>query len=115
MNLRSQRKALGLSLQAAADLISATREAVRLAEAGEAPNAAAKLTKAYSSKTRVKARRALRDIATARVVLELVRRGDDLVLHTLSQQRPFAITATLIDGFLEGFNRGSNKSASAEL
>jgi transcriptional regulator with XRE-family HTH domain len=45
--LKQTRKALGLTLQAAGERVGITREAVRLAEAGHAPDAAAKLAKHY--------------------------------------------------------------------
>jgi transcriptional regulator with XRE-family HTH domain len=45
--LKQTRKALGLTLQAAGERVGITREAVRLAEGGRAPDAAAKLAKHY--------------------------------------------------------------------
>jgi transcriptional regulator with XRE-family HTH domain len=47
MDLKQTRKALGLTLQAAGERVGITREAVRLAEAGTAPDAAGKLAKHY--------------------------------------------------------------------
>jgi len=52
MDIKKTRKSLGLTLQDAATLVGITREAVRLAEAGEAPKAAGKLARAYRSEAK---------------------------------------------------------------
>jgi hypothetical protein len=51
MDLKQTRKALGLTLQAAGAAVGITREAVRLAEAGRAPDAAGKLAKHYRAES----------------------------------------------------------------
>jgi DNA-binding XRE family transcriptional regulator len=52
MDLKQARKSLGLTLAAAGDLIGASREAVRLAEAGKAPDAAGKLAQRYKAEAK---------------------------------------------------------------
>ncbi len=75
-HLKQTRKALGLTLQAAGERVGITREAVRLAEAGHAPDAAAKLAKHYRAASAKDISSALKLTATKAVRLSLDIRFD---------------------------------------
>ena len=96
--LKPTRKALGLTLQAAADCIEATREAVRLAEAGSAPNAAKALAKLYHQIINKKSR-AVVD-GEIKIELTIFRRGKQTVLRSESSV-PFEVNNALIDAVLD--------------
>ena len=114
MDLRSIRKSLELTLQAAGEAVGVTREAVRLAEAGRAPDAASKLEKHYKQVLRKKARKQMREPNT-KITFEFARRKDGkIVLRSLSE-RPFEISDRLIDALLDGFNKGATIASAVEI
>jgi transcriptional regulator with XRE-family HTH domain len=113
MNLKAQRKQLGLTLQAAADLIGVTREAVRLAEAGEAPEAAKKLAAQYKARVHRAAKRTAKDGLS--ITFTFARRDDGKIVLRSECEQPFEPSLEFIDALLKGFAEAQSKAGDVEV
>ena len=71
MDIKQIRKALHLTLAAAGDAVGITREAVRLAELGRAPDAAGKLANFYRSESTKAVKAALKQQKEAHMKITL--------------------------------------------
>jgi transcriptional regulator with XRE-family HTH domain len=102
-NLAETRKSLGLTLAAAGNAVGVTREAVRLAERGDAPDAAKKLATYYKG---VIGRRVKR-LSDFDVIFKFERQKDGVAVLRSYSKKPFEITDALIGALLDGFERGT--------